>query len=274
MRTETSLPFATAEDGVRIYFEETGKGEQPPLLLVSGQGLDHGFWSGVRDDLADRFRVIAYDNRGTGQSDKPRSPPYSTRSFAKDAVAILDHLGIDRAHAYGHSMGGRICQWLAIDHGGRVGGLVLGATTPGNAHGAPRPAEVVEMLTHVPSDPAEVFKVAAGLSLSPAWSEAHPDEAREFLKPQAMPDYARLMHHQASEGHDAWDLLPTIRSPTLVIHGSDDVINPTKNAYLLAGRIPGAELYIVQGARHAYVVDFQEESDRVVGGFLARHPLS
>lgn len=102
------MPFATASDGIRLYYEEIGQGE--PLLLINGQGGDHTGWDGVRDDFAGRYHVIVFDHRGTGQSDKPTEPPYSTRGFAQDVISILDHLNIPRAHAYGISMGGRICQ--------------------------------------------------------------------------------------------------------------------------------------------------------------------
>lgn len=81
------------------------------------------------------------------------------------------------------------------------------------------------------------------------------------------------LHYRASEGHDAWDLLPTISAPTLVIHGSEDVNNPTANAALLASRIPDAELYIVQGGRHGFFIEFREEAGRVLKEFLAPHPL-
>src|SRR2546421_5513836 len=104
-RREVLMPYATALDGTRLYFEERGTTGEP-LLLVSGQGSDHTNWNGIRGDFADRYRVIVYDHRGTGRSDKPAAPPYTTRGFAQDAIAILDHLAIARAHAYGISMGG------------------------------------------------------------------------------------------------------------------------------------------------------------------------
>jgi len=88
-----------------------------------------------------------------------------------------------------------------------------------------------------------------------------------------IPEYARKLHYQASEGHDAWALLPTIKAPTLVIHGSNDQVNMTANAPLLAERIPGAELSIVEGGRHMFFLEFREEAGRVVKEFLARHPL-
>jgi pimeloyl-ACP methyl ester carboxylesterase len=265
------MPFVTVPDGTRLYYEELGEGE--PLLLISGQGLDHTFWNSVRDDFADSYRVIVYDHRGTGQSDKPSEPPYSTRGFAQDAVALLDHLGIARAYAYGHSMGGRICQWLGIDHGNRIGALVLGATTPGNAHGVPRSAEVNALWTNPPADPQEALKAIGSLFLSSAWIETHLEIVKALFQAPPIPDYARTLHYQASEGHDTWDLLPTISAPTLVIHGSEDLMNPTANAYLLAERIPGAELSLIEGGRHGYLIEIREESSRIVKEFLARHPL-
>jgi pimeloyl-ACP methyl ester carboxylesterase len=266
----SSMPFVTVPDGTRLYYEESGEGE--PLLLVSGRGLDHRSWDGIRDDFADHYRVIVYDHRGTGQSDKPSAPPYSTRGFAQDAVVLLDHLGIARAHAYGYSMGGHICQWLGIDHGNRIGALVLGATTPGKVHGVPRAADINTLWTNPPTDPQEAFEKLGALFFSPAWIAMHLEVVEGMFQIPPNPRYAR-MHSQASEEHDSWDLLPTISSPTLVIHGSEDQLTPTANAYLLAERITGAELHVVKSGRHGYLVEFREEASRVVNEFLARHSL-
>lgn len=268
------MSYATATDGTRLYFEERGEGE--PLLLISGQGSDHTMWNPIRQDFAKHYRVIVFDHRGTGQSDKPTEPPYSTRGFAQDAISILDSLGIARAHAYGISMGGRICQWLGIDFADRIGALILGCTTPGNAHGVRRPAEVDAAFQNAATDPEASMQVMLEAVLSPGWLKAHPDYVVQMAKgPQyPVPPYALRLHYLASEGHDAWDLLPIIKAPTLVIHGSDDRVNPTANAPLLASRIPNAELYIVQGGRHGYFLEFREEASRVVNDFLARHPLT
>jgi len=265
------MSYATASDGTRLYYEEVGAGE--PLLLISGQGSDHTNWDGVREDFAPHYRVIVFDHRGTGQSDKPTEPPYTTRGFAQDAVAILDHLGIARAHAYGVSMGGRICQWLGIDFADRISALVLGCTTPGNAHGVKRPAEVDASFRNLSSDPGAAMATLLNTIVSPQWLDAHPEYLAQMSAQKPIPSYAQRLHYLASEGHDSWDLLPTIKAPTLVIHGSEDVVNPTANAPLLAERIPNAELYIVKGGRHGYFVEFREEASRVVNEFLARHPL-
>ena len=267
------MPFAVAEDETRLYYETIGTGE--PLLLVMGQGSDHSGWDEVRDDFAANYQVIVYDHRGTGQSDKPEHPPYSTRGFARDAISILDHLGIQRAHAYGISMGGRVCQWLGIEHPTRIGALVLGCTTPGNAHGVRRKPEMDAAFRSMAGESNAISKVLAAL-VSPGWMASHPEFLARFVEmpKERIPPHAQKLHFLASEGHDAWDLLPTITSPTLIIHGSDDPVNPTANAPLLAERIPGAELYILQGGRHLFFIEFREEAGRVVNEFLAKHPLN
>jgi pimeloyl-ACP methyl ester carboxylesterase len=89
-----------------------------------------------------------------------------------------------------------------------------------------------------------------------------------------VPEYAQRLHLQAVKGHDAWDLLPTIHAPTLVMHGSDDQRVPTANAYLLAGRIPGAQLSIIPGGRHGFLVEKRAGTSRLVNEFQACHPLS
>jgi 3-oxoadipate enol-lactonase len=280
------MPFANLED-ISLYYEEVDCEEagreaagaadhREPLLLIAGQSSDHRSWDGVRDDFAREYRVIVYDHRGTGQSDKPEKPPYSTRGFASDVIGLLDHLGIARAHAYGISMGGRICQWLGIDYPDRLGGLVLGCTTPGNAHGVARDPEISSRMADPTLSVAERIDLSLPLMVSPGWSAAHPEYRARLLAEQAtspMPDYARRLHFDASEGHDSWEGLPAIKAPTLIIHGTEDYQNPTANAQLLVNRIPGAELCLVPGGRHLYFIEKREEASRAVLDFLRRHPL-
>lgn len=257
------MPHATAPDGARIAYEVAGAGE--PLLLSSGQGLDRHMWDRAGPDfVAAGFCVITWDYRGTGESDAP-DVPYSTRGFAADAAAVLDAAGVARAHAYGISMGGRVAQWLALDRPERLGALVLGATTPGNARGVARDAEADALLRA--GDAAGL----APLIASPAFFAAHP-EATAFVQ-RALRPHARRLHFAASAEHDTWELLPRIAVPTLVLHGGEDRLNPTGNAALMAQKIPGAELAVIPGARHGYVEEFRGEAGRIVVGFLRRHPL-
>lgn len=259
------MPFALAEDGVRLYYEVSGAGE--PLLMIAGQASDHHLWNLVRGDFK-RYQVVVYDQRGTGQSDRPEQPAYSTRGFARDAVAILDHLGLPRAHIYGVSMGGGVGQWLGIDHPDRIGGLVLACSTPGKVHGVRRSAEIGALLAQ-----PDQFKVLDTF-FSRRWALPRFFLSMRESGKHPMPEYAERLHARASEEHDTWDRLPEITAPTLILHGSDDQVTPAANASLLAERIPGAELYLVWRGRHMFFIEFRAEVNRVVKKFLARHPLT
>jgi 3-oxoadipate enol-lactonase len=261
------MPFAIAPDGTRLHYETLGQG--PALILISGQAFDHHMWDEVRDDFAAHFQVIVFDHRGTGQSDKPdHADAYSTRAFAGDVIAILDALGIQRAHAYGFSMGGRIAQWLGIDHADRMLSLVLGATTPGNTHGIRRTAQADEALAS--GNPTAL----RNLLVSPEWQSQHPtwQAMMAHRARHPMPPHAQRLHYIASEMHDAWAQLPQISTPTLVIHGTQDQINVCANATLLTARIPGARQHLIDQARHGYFWEYREEASRGVIAFLAAQP--
>jgi len=261
------MPFATSQDGTRLYYQTQGRG--PALILLAGQSCDHREWERVAADFAAFFQVILWDYRGTGHSDKPENPPYSTRGFAQDAVAVLDACGLARAHAYGISMGGRVAQWLAIDFPERLGALVLGATTPGK-QGVARPSQVDKALRS--NDRQALLET----SFTPAWMAQNRALVEEIsaLWNAPLPPHARRLHYQASQAHDAWDALQQIKAPTLVIHGRDDEVNPAANAHLLVQRIAGAQLHLIPGGRHGYFEEMRAASFAAVRDFLRAHPIS
>jgi len=255
-------------DGIHLYYEVMGKGE--PLLLVGGRNSDHHIWNLVRKDFVKQYQVIVYDQRGSGQSDKPEQPSYySTRIFAGDAVAILDDLQIPRAHAYGVSMGGAICQWLGVDHKERVGALVVACVNAGQSHGVPPYPEVKELMADKDNSNALglLFSKSIGFNQLQFFYSM-----RESVK-HPMPAYAEEFHALASREHDAWDLLPSISAPTLVLLGSDDQVCQIQNARLLAERIPRAELHIFDKGRHMFFIEFRQQVDRLIRNFLMHHPL-
>ena len=264
----------TASDGIQLRVALGGRAGGAALLLVAGQGSDHSAWDPVSADFeAAGFRTVRWDHRGTGGSDKPEAPPYSIERFALDGIDILDALSIPRAHVYGVSMGGRVAQRLAIAWPARVGAVVIGCSTPGNAHGVRRPPDVDAQMASQPTDPEEALRFKVATQVTPAFALANPwyiDRKRDHAC-HPIPAYASKLHYAASEAHDAWAELPTITAPTLVIHGTDDPVNPTANAPLLAGRIPGAELVLVDGGRHAFYHEFREQASAAVISFLNRH---
>jgi 3-oxoadipate enol-lactonase len=253
---------AQAADGSGIGFDVVGEGE--PLVLLAGQANSRVWWDSVRPELAAGHRTIAVDAAGTGDSDDAADGHYSTSRFARDVVAVLDHLGVERAHVYGTSMGGKTAQRLAIEHPGRVGALVLGCTTPGRGHGLTTPPDVVQLLVG-----PERRKTLIELMYTPSFT----GDPAKVLGDGSMSAVASRGHKRASSRHEAWDDLPGITAPTLVVHGVDDLLAPVGNARLIADRIPGAALYLLENARHAYFDEFAYQATPAVLDFLHSHPV-
>lgn len=258
------MPFARAVDDIALYYEVHGDADDV-LLLLSGQSNSHRWWDMTRPDFDAAFRTVTLDYRGTGQSGKPDDDSYSTRGFAADALAVIDHLGVDTVHVYGTSMGGRVAQWLAADQPERINRLVLGCTSPGAPHGVERSAEVRRSLAQ--HDGRAARRALLELMYSPEWLATHPGPYNTIGDPK-MPPHARRRHLTASAEHNSWDALPLITAPTLVVHGTDDIFNPTANAPLLADRIPNARMHLIDGARHAYFEEYRATASPLVLDFL------
>jgi pimeloyl-ACP methyl ester carboxylesterase len=234
----------------------------PTLFLLQGQASSHGWWSDLRTRYEDRFRTVTMDYRATGATVTPAGD-LSTGLLADDVVAVLDALEVDRAHVYGASMGGRVAQVLAAVHPGRVRSLVLACTSPGGPHATERSNDVRRAL----SDPDEDARRATLVRLfyTPAWGG---DATRSrLLGDPTMSSADRQRHLRMSARHDAWDLLPRIECPTLVLHGSDDAMTPSANADLIAGRVPGARLHLHEGGRHGFFDEFADQLDPVLAAF-------
>jgi len=138
------MPKARVRD-VNLNYDMRGNGD--PLVMIMGLGASSAAWDPrLLEELARSFTVVTFDNRGTGQSDKP-DIPYSIEMFADDTAGLMDALGIARAHIFGVSMGGMIAQEFALRHAARVRTLTLGCTTAGGAHSVPPPPESLAILT-------------------------------------------------------------------------------------------------------------------------------
>src|SRR5512137_672538 len=120
------MPTVRVRD-INMYYEVHGNGD--PLLLIAGWGSDLSCWQLQIPEFSAKYRVIAFDNRGTGRTDDAPDKPYSFRTMADDAVGLLDALGIGKAHILGVSMGGCIAQEIAIEFPERTRRLILAATT-------------------------------------------------------------------------------------------------------------------------------------------------
>lgn len=258
----------TTYDGATLAVYTYGARDAEPLLLIAGQALAAAAWDPAVDGFAGRYRVITYDHRGTGDSEVrfPGEPTaWTTREAARDALAVLDGLGIARAHIYGHSMGGRIAQWLAVDAPDRVASLVLGGTSGGDSAGVPRREWVSAALA------AGDLERLAPVFFGRDWLAAHPEDA--LVSARSPSEIARSAHFAASQGHDAWAALGTIDVPTLVVQSLDDQVCPPENARLLVNAIPTAELHLLDDGMHVYYAGGIEASESVLS-FLRHHPMT
>jgi pimeloyl-ACP methyl ester carboxylesterase len=257
---------------IQLYYEVHGEGE--PLVLIMGLGASTLGWDMQVPAFSREFRVVAFDNRGSGRSDKPASS-YSIRLFADDTAGLMDALGIASAHVYGQSMGGIIAQELALSYPQRVRTLVLGSTSCGGQQGVPAlPEHLMLMASLITFSPEE----AAEKGLPLMYSDEFIARRRQQLIDRALaeaelrpPPDAFARQVQAAMSHRTYDRLPQIRCPTLVISGSDDKIVPAENSRILADRIAGAELAMLPKAGHGYLVECAEESNAIVLDFLHRH---
>jgi 3-oxoadipate enol-lactonase len=261
-------------NGVPLHFQRTGAGE--PLLLITGFTISSAVFEPVLDLYAERFEVITYDNRGSGRSGAPLRPT-SMAELAADAAGLLDALDVESAHVCGLSMGGMIAQELAIRFPERVRGLVLGGTSPGGPRAA-RPAlrELGALGAGAAGGWTDGERRWLGEWLfSDAFRREQPERVSELLRHfgrHRAPAQGVWSHWWASVYHDTTSRLKDIQAPTLVMHGERDAMAPIANARLLAREIPGAELCIVPGSGHAYLLERPELSRDLLCDWLDRRP--
>jgi pimeloyl-ACP methyl ester carboxylesterase len=240
-----------------LAVQTTGRADGPVLLLLPGQANSHAWWTGLRAPFEDHFQVVTFDYRGTGGSRGPVGD-WSTAGFADDAADVLRSVTSGRpASVYGTSMGGRVAQFLAARHPALVDRLVLACTSPGGRHAVERSADVRRRLA---SARVETLRE---LFYTDAWT----GHSHLFGDPTMTPAESRA-HLRASNRHDAWDVLPLIEAPTLVLHGTDDLMVPAANAPLLAARIPHAALHLHEGGRHGFFDEFAFELTPLLDDFF------
>lgn len=260
------MPFANSS-GCQIYWEESGAGE--PLLLIMGLAYSHELWHRTRPAMAEYYRTIVFDNRGAGKSGLTAGP-YPVAQMADDAVAVLDAVGVERAHVYGISMGGRITQELALSHPDRIRSLILGCATCGEPNGVPMTAHVRQaVIASLTMTPEEGTEAMVPFQYGASTPRARIDEDLAIMRRTFPQPAGSLAQIQGMAGWSSFERLPNIRVPTLVLHGEMDQLVPPENGRILARTIPAARLRLFEHASHMYPTDEPEESNQEVLRFLA-----
>ena len=273
------MPTARLND-IELAYEARGNG--PVVLFVAGTGYPGATWlPEIVERLAGDFTVVTFDHRGTGKT--PGTPgPYSTRQFAADALGLLAFLDAGPAHVIGHSMGGRVAQWMALDGPERARSLVLAASGPGQIRddwplmrGIPL-KHAVSLIENgyeghmrkairgsffTPEFAAERLEVVEGL-IAAFW------ENRPSLE-----DY--LKHVIARQQHQTAELLDRITMPTLVLIGDRDTGlggtgSHVEQSEYLAEHLPHAEMRVIPDTAHGSFWQKPDETMEAVEEFLAR----
>jgi 3-oxoadipate enol-lactonase len=264
------MPFADNQ-GTRIYWDEQGTGA--PVLLIMGLGYPSAMWHRMRPALSASYRTIALDNRGAGQSDVPPGP-YSIALMASDAAGVLDAAGVPSANVFGVSMGGMIAQEFALQYPGRVQSLILGCTAAGGPTAKRAEPAAIEMLKARTWMSREQAAEAAVPFIYDTGTPRHlidEDIAQRDPWPTSPAGY--LAQLQAIVAWESFSRLPQITAPTLVIHGRADRLVPPGNGELIAARIPGAQLVLIERASHLFSTDQPEAAEKAVFEFLAARPV-
>lgn len=271
------MPTAKVGD-INVNYKVQGEGEA--LVLINGCGSNSSSWFLEIPTFSQEFQVVTFDNRGTGQSDKP-DIPYTMEMMAGDVAGLLEAIGIDAAHIYGVSMGGMIAQEFALRYSQKVISLILGCTNCGGRHTIIPDAEVMTFLFDEERmkrlTPEEGARESLPFLFSQEFIDNNPDIVEQFIAnlveyPTPLHGYQRQAY--AIIGHDTYDRLPQIQAPTMIIAGTADRLVPVQNSRLLASRIPDAKLVILQNMGHGYLVEAADEANKAILDFLRRHRCS
>jgi len=251
-----------------IHYEQHGAGG--PLMLVTGLSGLKSSWTAQVPRLSPHFRLITHDHRGTGQS-VHSVITYSVEQMARDALALMDGLSIARADFVGHSTGGAIVQWIALNAPQRIRRAVLSSTW-----GAPDPYFVrsfafrKRMLAEL--GPDAYARSSSFTMYPPDWfsaNEAAVMRAEELLLARFPAKEIVLSRIDAICAFDVAGRLGEIAMPTLVTCAEDDRVTPVHLSHALAGRIPGAQKTIFPWGGHASPTLNADKYAEMVRGFLA-----
>lgn len=262
------MPFVTVRD-LRMYYEIRGTG--PRLLNISGTGGDLRRSPNVFEmPIAQHFQILAYDQRGLGQTSRP-DIPYTMADYADDANGLLDAVGWERCLVMGISFGGMVAQEFALRYPQRVERLVLGCTSSGGAGGASYP---LHELSHLPVEDyvrhvlqlSDTRRDAAWQAANPAQFQALFDQTLAGLRVGADEPGRQIgvrRQLEARARHDTYERLPTLRMPVYLCGGRYDGIAIPANLEAMQKQIPGAQLEFFEGG-HLFFIQDPRAFERIV----------
>lgn len=271
------MPHATADDGTKLYYEETGSGT--PVIFVHEFAGDLRSWEPQVRHFGHRHRAIAYNARGYPPSDVPERPSsYGQVRAADDILAVLDHLGIDRAHVVGLSMGGFATLHFGFRHPARARSLVVGGcgygAEPGQRDRFKAEAAAIAQALHQDG----IAPFAARYARGPTRVQFESKDRRGFaefarqLAEHSVLGSANTQLGVQAERPSLYDLVDEMRAlqvPTLVLTGDEDWLC-LQPGLLMKRSIPSAALAVMPNCGHTINLEGPDEFNRLVGAFLVQ----
>lgn len=254
----------TITENTSIDYDIAGEG--PPLLLIGGLGFGRWGWFKQVPAFSRHFRTITFDVRGE------RGLENGVADLVDEVVALLDHLGIKKAHVLGTSLGGFVAQELALVRPDLVDRLVLVCTSyGGRGPAAMSPGALADMMGWGSFSPEAAIRKALGAATSGSYRVENPDEFEQIVRWRLADSPSAATYYEQARAGARFDLsrdVEHITSPTLVIHGAEDRYVPAVNAAALVEAIPGARLRMLDRAGHLVFIERFAEVNREVVSFL------
>jgi len=256
----------------KIYYEELGNKNNPPLILISGLGQDHDYWTASKNILAKRYKIILFDNIGTGRSTEFQSPE-SVIEMTESLFRLINFLCIPKAHILGHSMGGFIAQVFAHRYPKKVDRLILYST-------GYRPSEKTIFALMVQYNLAKQNNIPKKLLIQSnmpwAYSNAffsNHEKVAEIIKehinyPFPTPQKTIVNQIKACANFDSRNFLSTIKAKTAIIHGNEDLLFSIEQNKRMAKEIPDASLIVIENTAHEFHIEEPKRFSNVIMKFL------
>ena len=257
----------TTDRGVTLAWDSQGGGD--PILLLIGHRFRRHMWYPVLPALTPEFRVLTMDNRGMGDSSTPKGR-WTISDMADDALAVMDAAGVDRTHVHGMSMGGFIAQDLAIRAPDRVSSLVLGCTGPW----LEAKPDLKIRLRHILTRRGRVELVTDMLHGPVAATDTVAESLKAVALNQPSLRGTRRQKRAMISQRRTDEEVSRISAPTLILHGTADVLMPLAGALRLHQLIPNSKLVEFEGAGHFYMADSRDEANDALLTFLRQHSSS
>jgi pimeloyl-ACP methyl ester carboxylesterase len=253
---------------INISYRVLGQGD--PIVLIMGSGSTMDMWDPrFLDNLSSKYKVIVFDNRGMGNTTAPPGN-FSIAEFANDTAGLMEALGIEIAHIMGWSMGSFVAQELAIRYPERVDKIILYAGDCGVDEAVMPSPQVLSDLTNTSGSPEERGMRLLNLLFPKDWLSRQPAFYNWFPIPKerSLPENIERQARAIETWPGSFDRLGSIKSPALVVTGTEDIIAPPENAFILAKNIDVSWLVQFEGAGHGLMYQYPDRLAKIVADFV------